>query len=148
MEANYFTILYWFCHTSTWICHGIHVFPILNSPPTSLPVPSLWVIPMQESIFVPSKILLLLLPFMIHGLIQFSSVAQSCPTLRDPMDCSTPGLPVHHQLPEFTQTHVHDFIRSVLFDFQILGDFQLSFCCYWLIYSIRVRKYFIGLDYS
>ena len=38
---------------------------------------------------------------------QFSSVAQSCPTLCDPMNCSTPGLPVHHQLPEFTETHVH-----------------------------------------
>ena len=37
----------------------------------------------------------------------FSSVAQLCLTLCDPMDCSTPGLPVHHQLPEFTQTHVH-----------------------------------------
>ena len=39
--------------------------------------------------------------------VQFSSVAQSCPTICDPMNCSTPGLPVHHQLPEFTQTHVH-----------------------------------------
>ena len=38
---------------------------------------------------------------------QFSSVSQSCPTLWDPIDCSTPGLPVYHQLPEFTQTHVH-----------------------------------------
>ena len=38
---------------------------------------------------------------------QFSSVAQSCPTLCNPMNCSTPGLPVHHQLLEFTQTHVH-----------------------------------------
>ena len=38
---------------------------------------------------------------------QFSSVTQSCPTLCDPKDCSTPGLPVRHQLPEFTQTHVH-----------------------------------------
>ena len=38
---------------------------------------------------------------------QFSSVAQSCLTICDPMDRSTPGLPVHHQLPEFTQTHVH-----------------------------------------
>ena len=38
---------------------------------------------------------------------QFRSVAQSCMTLCNPMDCSTPGLPVHHQLPEFTQTHVH-----------------------------------------
>ena len=37
---------------------------------------------------------------------QFSSVAQSCPTLCYPMDCSMPGLPVHHQLLEFTQTHV------------------------------------------
>ena len=39
--------------------------------------------------------------------IQFSSAAQSCPTLCDPVNHSTPGLPVHHQLPEFTQTHVH-----------------------------------------
>ena len=39
--------------------------------------------------------------------VQFSSVAQSRPTLCDPMNRSTPGLPVHHQLPEFTQTHVH-----------------------------------------
>ena len=39
--------------------------------------------------------------------LQFSSVAQSCPTLCDPMNRSTPGLPVHQQLPEFTQTHVH-----------------------------------------
>ena len=39
--------------------------------------------------------------------VQFSSVTQSCLALCDPMDCSTPGLPVSHQLPEFTQTHVH-----------------------------------------
>ena len=47
--------------------------------------------------------------------IQFSSVAQSCPTLCDPMNRSTPGLPVYHQLLEFTQTHVHrvgDAIQS------------------------------------
>ena len=40
-------------------------------------------------------------------MVWFSSVTQSCPTLWDPMDCSTTGLPVHHQCPEFTQTHVH-----------------------------------------
>ena len=49
--------------------------------------------------------------FLTKGLnlcsVQFSSVAQSCPTLGDPMNPSTPGLPVHHQLPEFTQIHVH-----------------------------------------
>ena len=39
--------------------------------------------------------------------VQFSLVTQSCPTLCNPLNCSTPGLPVHHQLPEFTQTHVH-----------------------------------------
>ena len=42
-------------------------------------------------------------------IVQFSSVAQSCPTLCDPMNCSTPGLLLHHQLPEFTQT-----IKSVM----------------------------------
>ena len=43
----------------------------------------------------------------IHCSVQFSSVTQSCPTLCDPMNCSTPGLPIHHQLLEFTQTYVH-----------------------------------------
>ena len=43
----------------------------------------------------------------IEKRLQFSSVAQSCPTLCDPMNRSTPGLLVHHQLPEFTQTHIH-----------------------------------------
>ena len=50
----------------------------------------------------------------------FNSVAQSCLTLCDPVNRSTPGLPVHHQLPEFTQTHVH-----------LVGDaiLPLIFCC-------------------
>ena len=42
-----------------------------------------------------------------HSPVQFSSVAQSCLTLWDPIDCSTPALLVHQKLPEFTQTHVH-----------------------------------------
>ena len=45
--------------------------------------------------------------------IQYSSVAQSYPTLCDPMNCSTPGLPVHHQLPEFTETHVHQVSDAI-----------------------------------
>ena len=49
-----------------------------------------------------------LIPTMCWALlVQFSSVTHSCPTLCNPMDCSTRGLPVHHQLPELTQTHVH-----------------------------------------
>ena len=43
----------------------------------------------------------------LYASVQFSSVAQSCPTLCDPMDCSTPGFPVHHHLPKLTQIHVH-----------------------------------------
>jgi len=46
-------------------------------------------------------------PHFYYNILQFSSVAWSCLTLCDPMDCSTPGFPVHHQIPEFTQTHVH-----------------------------------------
>ena len=45
--------------------------------------------------------------------VQFSSVAQSCPNLCDPMNCSTPGLPVHHQLPEFTQTHAYQVSDAI-----------------------------------
>ena len=45
--------------------------------------------------------------------VQFSSVAQSCPTLCDPINRSTPGLPVHHQLLEFTQTHVHQVSDAI-----------------------------------
>ena len=48
-----------------------------------------------------------LLSYVIQIQIRFRSVAQSCPTLYDPMNHSTPGLPVHHQLPEFSQTHIH-----------------------------------------
>ena len=45
--------------------------------------------------------------------VQFSSVAQSCPTLCNPMNRSTPGLPVNHQFPEFTQTHVHQVSDAI-----------------------------------
>ena len=45
--------------------------------------------------------------FVWFSSVQFSSVDQSCPTLCDPMNCSTPGLPAHHRFPEFTQTHIH-----------------------------------------
>ena len=55
---------------------------------------------------------------------QFSSVIQSCPTLCDPMDCSTPGLPVHHQLPELIQTQV------------VMPSNHLILCCPLLLLSI------------
>ena len=56
-------------------------------------------------------------------LIQFSSVAQSCPTLCNPMNCSTPGLPVHHHLPEFTQTHVHRVSDAIQPSHPLLSPF-------------------------
>ena len=53
--------------------------------------------------------------------VQLSSVAQSCPTLCDPMNHSTPGLPVHQQLPEFTQTHVH-WVCDAIQPFHLLSS--------------------------
>ena len=61
----------------------------------------------EESEKVSLKLNIPKTKIMASGSIQFSSVTQTCPTLCDPRDCSTPGLPVHHQLPESTQTHVH-----------------------------------------
>ena len=57
--------------------------------------------------------------------VQFSSVTQSCPPLCDPMNRSTPGLPVHHQLPEFTQTHFHQVGDSIQPSHPLLSPFLL-----------------------
>ena len=57
------------------------------------------------------------------SLVQFISVAQSCPTLCDPMNHSTPGLPVHHHLPEFTQTHVHRVSDAIQPSHPLLSPF-------------------------
>ena len=57
--------------------------------------------------FFMMAILMVMSWYLIVVLTEFGSVTQLCPTLCDPMDCSMPGLPVHHQLLEFTQTHVH-----------------------------------------
>ena len=91
----------------------------------------------------------------------FSSVARSCPTLCDPMDCSTPGLPVHHQLPEFTQTHVHwvgDAIKpshplssllllpSIFSSNRVFSKFSSSGLKYWSFsFSISPSNQYLGL---
>ena len=68
-----------------------------------LPSPS----PTESKRLFYTSVSLLLSHIQGYRSVQFSSVTQSCPTLYDPMNCSTPRLPVHHQLPEFTQTQVH-----------------------------------------
>ena len=73
-------------HSGTGFLGGHNFFP------WDLVITRLWCPPRVEFLFPPGQI---------------RSVTQSCPTLWDPMNRSTPGLPVHHQLPEFTQTHVH-----------------------------------------
>ena len=70
--------------------------------------PSALLIPVNSSFFWPPRVHRLPLHLILScSSVQFSSVAQLCLTLCDLMDCSTPHLPVHHQLPESTQTHVH-----------------------------------------
>ena len=124
MEANYFTNCIGFAIHQHESAMGVHVFPILN-PPSLLPPRT---IPLGHSsaptpsIRYPASNLdwrfishMILYMFQCHSPksshphplpVQFSSVAQLCPTLCDPMNHSTPGLPVHHQLPEFTHTHI------------------------------------------
>ena len=77
--------------------------------------------------------------------IQFSSVAQSCPTLCDSMNLCAPGLPVHHQLPEFTQTHVHWVSDAIQLSHSLSsqslpasGSFQMSQLFAWGGQSIGV----------
>ena len=63
--------------------------------------------------------------FFFHTVIKFTTVAQTCLTLCDPMDCSTPGFPVHHQLPELAQTHVHWVSDAIQTSHPVL---PFSFC--------------------
>ena len=82
--------------------------PVFNTAPCSLPSSC---ISLPQVPFLTLNCLALCLPLCTlcfePFFIQFSSVAQSCLILCDPMNRSTPGLPVHHQIPEFTQTHDH-----------------------------------------
>ena len=62
-----------------------------------------------------------------HHQVQFSSVIQSCPTPCDPTDCSTPGFPVHHQLQELAQTHVHRVSDAIQPSHPLLSPFPPAF---------------------
>ena len=64
---------------------------------------------------------------------QFSSVSQSCPTLRDPMDCSTPGLPVHPQLLELTQTRVHRVSDAIQPSHPLSSPSPPAFSLWWVL---------------
>ena len=75
--------------------------------PISLQIKSRLLIRAHKPLNDPSQTLSPTSPHATHDTVQFSSVTQLCPTVCDPMDCSTPGFPVHHQLPELAQTHVH-----------------------------------------
>ena len=80
----------------------------------------------------------------------FSSVAQSCPTLCDPMNRSTPGLPVHHQLLEFTQTHVHQCLKNSKFRLFICLPFQdyLSLLKLWIAgFSAKGKTHWYGASF-
>ena len=101
-----FTILYWFCHISIWTCAPILfslwcVLPHLTWEPAPPPPGEKGSLPTH---YLPGTVLSI---WFALSHVQFSWVTQLCSTLCDPMDCSTPGFPVYHQLPELTQTHVH-----------------------------------------
>ena len=74
--------------------------------------------------------------------LQFSSVAQSCPTLGDPMNHSTPGLPVHHQLPEFTQTHAHLVSDAIQPSHPLLSPSPLAFNLFQHSGSFQMSQFF------
>ena len=70
--------------------------------------------------------------------VQFSSIAQSCLTLCDPMNCSTSGLPVHHQLPEFTQTHVHRVGDAIQPSHPLLSPWQIMSLLFNMLSSLVI----------
>ena len=78
------------------------------------------------------------LPKVVGGInweVQFSLVAQSCPTIFDPMDCSTPGFLVHHQLLELAQTHVHRVGDAIQPSYSLLSPSPPAFIQYIRLYT-------------
>ena len=99
------------CNHLNWICFPLilgswkdHVASVHH-----LKLPNLWTgyFSLFSSLEKPNKNFFFSLAPARMPSVQFSSVTQACPTVCDPMNRSTPGLPVYHHLPEFTQTHVH-----------------------------------------
>ena len=89
-----------------------------------IPLPGPW--PKAALLFLDCSFLVLACPPLPDS-VQFSSVAQSCPTLCNPMNCSMPGLPVHHQFLEFTQTHVHWVGDAIQPSHPLLSPFPPAF---------------------
>ena len=108
-------LLSWWCHPFIPFSSSRLSFPASGSLQISEFFELKWVTALTRRTFVgkimsllfnmPSRLVITFLPR--SSSVQFSSVAQSCPTLCDPKNRSTPGLPFNHQLPEFTQTHAH-----------------------------------------
>ena len=80
------------------VCKGFGFCRRLNNVHPNISSPKYWNLPM-----LPYKVK----EYLLFSSVQFISIIQSCPTLCNPMDCSMPGFPIHHQLPELAQTHVH-----------------------------------------
>ena len=94
----FFTILYWFCHTLTLIAMGVHVFPILNPPPSPSHPLGHPCAPAQRIYLLKSSSIIVYCLFSVVscGFIPLEVlVAQFCPTLCDPTDCSSPGSSIH-----------------------------------------------------
>ena len=99
----------WFHCPKNPLCATCSSIFLPNSSPTVIILLSITPQPhsTRSCVWNPSVCNFFRLPSFPFSSVQFSSVAQSCLTLRDPMNCSMPGLPVYHQLLEFTQTHAH-----------------------------------------
>ena len=104
------------------VCISKHPFPDL--PKDNIYLDGLWwvlcmmIFKVHSTTYCPSGMK------EIFSSVQLSSVSQLCLTLCDPMDCSTPGLPVHHQLPEFTQTHVIESVMPSTISFSVIPFFS------------------------
>ena len=78
-------------------------------------------------------------------MVQFSSGVQSCPMLCDPMDCSTPGFSVHHQLPELAQTHVHRVSDAIQPSHPLLSPSPPAFNFFPASGSFQMNQYFASV---
>ena len=143
-SSHFHNYLFWIRLQTRFTCFDdMSLNSLICNSPAPLSHHSLLEETLLEKTWVSSKIR----EEFLMSSVQFSSVTQSCPTLCDPMNCSTPGLPVHHQFPEFTQTHVHRVSDAIQPSHPLfspspaaLNTFQHQSLFQWVNFSHEVAK--------
>ena len=126
-ELNYYLLMKLYLSVNVVESHLLQRSTFLGNPVFFSPRASWWRWKRRVKKLASNSIFKKLRSWYLVPSVRFNSVTQLCPTLCDPMDCSTPSFPVHHQLPELAQTHVHQVGDAIQPSYPLLSPFPPAY---------------------